>query len=88
MGDLIRIDQIVENHERERRSRMAEALRDLALQAEKGDLRGVAFVTIPLKRENLSIGLVQMDDVALHELVGATTILNDYLRKAALDETE
>jgi hypothetical protein len=85
MGDLIRIDSVVQEKEREERARMADGLRQLAKRAEDGELLAVAFVAIPHEREGLSVGLLKTKQTGLHELVGATTILNDYLRKAVLD---
>lgn len=85
MGDLISIDSAVLERDREERDRMATHLRELADQAEKGDLLAVAFVAIPHDREGLNVGVVKTGKAGVAELIGATTILSDYLRKAVLD---
>lgn len=91
MGDVIRIDDAfreiddaIQQRKREQHTRMAENLRALATRAEKGELLGVAFVALPSDREAVSVGVLKTEQTGLHELVGATTILNDYLRKAIL----
>jgi hypothetical protein len=85
MGKLIRIDTVVQQKLQEERLRMASGLRELANRAEAGELLAVAFVAIPTERENLTVGVVKTEEAGIHELVGATTVLNDYLRKAILE---
>lgn len=85
MGKLIRIDGFLQEKDREERACMAASLRELAGRAENGELLAVAFVVIPQHRENVDVGILKMPEVGLHELVGATTILNDHVRKAMLD---
>ncbi|WP_439542527.1 hypothetical protein [Hyphomicrobium sp.] len=85
MGDLIRLEDLNKAKTQEERVRMVEGLRDLLARAEAGELHAVSYVVIPADRECLSVGVLKTSECGMHEVVGATTILSDYLRQAVLD---
>jgi hypothetical protein len=81
MGDLISIHAALHEKDRAKAAKMAQALRALADKAERGELQAVAFVGLPADGQTLSIGAIHDGHTGLHEVIGATTILNDYLRR-------
>lgn len=85
MGDLIRLEDVNKARTQEERLHMVEGLRELLVRAEAGELLAVSYVAIPADRECLAVGLLKTSECAMHEVVGATTILSDYLRKAVSD---
>lgn len=85
MGDLIRLEDLNKAKAQEERVHMVEGLRDLLMRAEAGELHAVSYVAIPVDRDCLSVGLLKTSECGMHEVVGATTILSDYLRKAVAD---
>lgn len=85
MGDLIRLEDLNKAKSQEERARMVEGLRDLLMRAEAGELHAVSYVAIPVDRECLAVGVLKTAECGMHEVVGATTILSEYLRKAVLD---
>jgi hypothetical protein len=87
MGDLIRLEDLNKAKTQEERLRMVDGLRELLIRAEAGELLAVSYVVIPADRECLAVGLLKTSECGMHEVVGATTILSDYLRKAVTDMT-
>jgi hypothetical protein len=85
MGDLIRLEDLNKEKAREERVHMVQGLKDLLARAEAGELHAISYVAIPIDRECLSVGLLKTSECGMHEVVGATTILSDYLRKASSD---
>lgn len=83
MADIINIDDIVAQKDREERRRIENALQDVIESVRKGELVGVLFVGIPTHRESLSIGVLKKQGCGFHEMIGASTMLNDYLRDAS-----
>jgi hypothetical protein len=66
---------------------MESVLLELLERVRRDELVGLLFVGIPTDRQSLSIGLLKYDGCGVHEMVGATTILQDYLRDASRDDT-
>jgi hypothetical protein len=85
MGDLIRIDKILAEKDREERERLVLGIESLLERARAGELLGVCFVAIPVDRECLSVGMLKTSDCGTHELVGASAMMTDYLRRALCD---
>lgn len=80
MGELISLDDVLQAQQKEDQARMVEGLQELLKRAQDGELLAVAFIAVPKERQNLSIGLLKTETVGLHELVGSSVILSDYLR--------
>ena len=85
MGDIINIGDVICERDREDRQRMENAL---IQRVREGELVGILFVAIPTNRQSLSIGLLKANGCGIHEMVGASTMLNDYLRDASQDSSE
>lgn len=88
MGDIINIGDVIGERDREDRQRMENALQGLIQRVREGELVGILFVAIPTNRQSLSIGLLKANGCGIHEMVGASTMLNDYLRDASQDNSE
>jgi len=85
MGDIINIGDVICERDREDRQRMENAL---IQRVREGELVGILFVAIPTNRQSLTIGLLKANGCGIHEMVGASTMLNDYLRDASQDSSE
>ena len=83
MGEVIDIDEIISGKHRTDRERMEAALLALLERVRSDELVGLLFVAIPSDRESLSIGLLKYEGCGIHEMIGAATMLQDYLREAS-----
>ena len=80
MGEVIDIGEVISEKHRSDRERMENALLELLERVRSDELVGLLFVAIPSDRESLSIGMLKYEGCGIHEMVGASTMLQDYLR--------
>ncbi len=81
MGEIVKLNRPEDVERKEAREIMIAALESLLERARADSLSSVCFVAIPSDRETLSIGAIHTPDCGSHELVGATTMLSDYVRQ-------
>ena len=87
MGEVIDIGEIISEKHRGDRERMESALLALLERVRSDELVGLVFVAIPNDRQSLSIGLLKYEGCGIHEMIGASTMLQDFLRDASRDDT-
>lgn len=80
MGEIVELTRLDDSKCEQARASMIAALEGLLEEARAGRMASVCFVAIPRGRQSLGFGFLHMPDCGLHEMVGATTMLNDHLR--------
>ena len=80
MGELVDIRRREDRQREEARNVMVAALEGLLERARQDHLASICFVAIPRDRNSLGVGILHTPECRLHEMVGATTILNDQVR--------
>lgn len=83
MGEVVDIGNIISEKHRSDRERMESALLTLLDRVRSDELVGLLFVAIPGDRKSLSIGMLKYEGCGVHEMVGASTMLQDFLRDAS-----
>ena len=82
MGDVVLIENAREEREqelRQQRERIASTLEFMAAQARAGNVIGLCLAAIPSDRGSVTITAHKVDECGSHELVGAATILANYI---------
>lgn len=77
---------VLEDKARDDRERIETALLALLERVRNDELVGLLFVAIPTDRKSLSIGRLKADGCGIHEMVGVSAMLQDYLRDASKSE--
>lgn len=83
MADLVLIDDARREKSAASRQKLVAGLKALLERAEAGEIIGVCYAAVPEDRKSLWVGAVKDDGCGAHELVGASTMLADYITRAS-----
>jgi hypothetical protein len=83
MADVFLIEEVRSEKAREQRDRIVDGLMGLIERARAGEIIGVCFAAIPSDRQTLCVGALKHDSCGAHELVGASSMLANYIDEAA-----
>jgi hypothetical protein len=68
---------------REKQKQMIAGLEYLLARVKAGEISGFCFAGIPTSREAVTIAALHNDDCGFHEVVGAASLLSDYVLSVA-----
>lgn len=86
MGEIVSFELAKEEKLRHSRDSAADELDHLAELARAGQIRGACYVMLTADGERTLTGFMKGEACGMHELVGASSLLHDYILRATLEE--
>ena len=88
MAKLVNLESVKDQRAQQKRKRMVAGLENLLARTKSGEITGVCFAAITADRESVCIAALHNEDCGFHELVGAASLLADYVMGAARASVE
>lgn len=86
MGEIVSFDLAKEERLRHSRESAADELEHLAELARSGEIKGACYVLLTSDGDKTLTGFMKGEQCGMHELVGASSMLHDYILRATLEE--
>ena len=86
MGEVVSFDTIKEEKVRHSREAAAGELEQIVELARSGEIKGACYVMLTADGNLTLTGFLKGDQCGMHELVGASALLHDYIVRSAVEE--
>ena len=86
MGEVVSFDSIRQEKVRDSREAAAGELEQIVELARSGEIKGACYVMLTADGNLTLTGFLKGDQCGMHELVGASALLHDYIVRSAVEE--
>jgi hypothetical protein len=86
VGDVVSFDAAKEEKVKHSREAAAGELERIVEMARTGQIKGACYVMLTADGDLTLTGFMKGEQCGMHELVGASSLLHDYIVRATLEE--